>query len=105
MKTTSKKIAVWSVALLSMAVANGVRAQETKSEADLHSQPSPAEQVTSGDNAASDRAAKAKANDSGSKDYPNASMPAKCNRASSIIGMEVKNPNSERLGKIKDVVF
>jgi sporulation protein YlmC with PRC-barrel domain len=32
-------------------------------------------------------------------------MPAKCNRASGIVGMEVRNRSDERLGRIKDVVF
>jgi len=32
-------------------------------------------------------------------------MPAKCNRASGVVGMRVRNQNGERLGKIKDVVF
>jgi sporulation protein YlmC with PRC-barrel domain len=34
-----------------------------------------------------------------------AGAPAKCNKASGLIGMDVKNQNGEQLGHIKDLVF
>ena len=92
MKLTHKKIAVWSAALLAVAAVNGVRADETESKSDADLKGQPAEGQTSYT----------------SKDYhtkATANIPGKCNRASGLIGMEVKNQNNERLGKIKDVVF
>jgi len=32
-------------------------------------------------------------------------QPARFNKATGIVGMEVKNPDGERLGQIKDIVF
>ena len=45
------------------------------------------------------------ASDKSNQNESEEGMPAKCNRASSLIGMSVRNQNDEHLGKIKDVVF
>ena len=75
MKNINRKIAVWTVALLSLATANATLAGDDKDAAKS------ADQARAGE------------------------APACYNKASGIIGMEVKNQNDERLGKIRDVVF
>jgi sporulation protein YlmC with PRC-barrel domain len=39
------------------------------------------------------------------RDHPAIGVPANCDRATGIVGMEVRNQNNERLGHVKDVVF
>jgi sporulation protein YlmC with PRC-barrel domain len=67
MKTTGKNITACLVAVLSLTLANGLKADEQANST--------------------------------------ANAPAKCNKASGIVGMEVRNQNNERLGRVKDVVF
>jgi len=82
MKTTNK-IGTWATALLTVALVNGVKADDTsKAPANPDSSYQTKDQARSTEGA-----------------------PAKCNKASGIIGMEVKNQNDEKLGHIKDVVF
>jgi len=77
MKNLNRKITVWTVTLLSLATANITMADDVKDALKAADQ------------------TQARASEA----------PACYNKASGIIGMEVKNQNNERLGTIRDVVF
>jgi sporulation protein YlmC with PRC-barrel domain len=82
MKTQSRNIAPWMAALLCLALAPATKATD---EAD---------------------ATKAStAQETSSTTPSNEGAPAKCNKASSILGMDVRNQKDEHLGHIKDLVI
>jgi len=74
MKMTGRKLGSWTVAVLSLALANGARAAEDEEERSPKAPPLLYEEAT-GETA-----------------------PARHNKASGIIGMEVRNRGDERLG-------
>jgi sporulation protein YlmC with PRC-barrel domain len=83
MKITSKKIASGAIAALCLTLGSGLRAADTAYDVN-------------------------KARGERETKYETKStegMPAKFNKASGIIGMDVRNHKDERLGEIKDVVF
>jgi len=82
MKTRVKTIGPWSVAILSLALANGLRAEPLTDVSKSPANP--------------DTSYQAKAIDG---------SPARFNKASGLIGMDVRNQSDEFLGHIKDVVF
>ena len=82
MKTTGKKMTSWSVAILFLALANGLTAAPQKDDANAPASPDPGYQAKSTEGA-----------------------PARFNKASGIIGMDVRNQHDEYLGHIRDVVF
>ncbi len=77
MKRTTKSLNPWMLSVLCLALATGAGAQQNQTPP----------------NGGNPDAASS------------AGMPGKYNRASGIIGMEVRNQNDEDLGRIKDVVF
>ena len=83
MKNINRKVTAWSVAVLSLALVNSPRAENEKDAAAVQSP------TQSSDRAASQTAG----------------MPSDCNKATGIIGMEIKNQNDENLGRVRDVVF
>jgi sporulation protein YlmC with PRC-barrel domain len=82
MKLESKSIMPLMAALLCVAMAQGAKARDD-----------------------SDKAKDYSASDTRSEGNMNQGAPTKCNRASSIIGMDVRNQNNEHLGHIKDLVI
>ena len=82
MKIKSRTISPLMAALLCVALAQGAKARDDADKAKDYS--------------ASENRSEANAN-------PGA--PTKCNKASSLIGMDVRNQNDEHLGHIKDLVI
>jgi sporulation protein YlmC with PRC-barrel domain len=97
MKTTGKRMAVWAIAALALASTSSIRAGETGIGAQSNTgasyeDKSPALQpYVPAPNYYRNRQA--------------TELPARSNRASGIIGMDVRNQENERLGTVKDVVF
>ena len=106
MKTHSRKIAPWMAALLCLTLAPGTKAtdetdapkaptsQKSNSEPNLSEQD--AERCMGSPCSALETSAETKSNEGGL---------AKANKASSILGMDVRNQNDEHLGHIKDIVI
>jgi len=84
MKITYGKVVPWMAALCCLTLANGPKAaaDDTASTKETHTYKTVKTETTS-----------------------TTAAPAKCNKASSLIGMDVKNQNGEQLGHIKDLVF
>jgi sporulation protein YlmC with PRC-barrel domain len=82
MKTQNRKIASWMAALVCLTLAPGTKAGD-----DTDAPKPAAAQESSTETTASEGA------------------PTKVNKASGILGMDVRNQNDEHLGHIKDVVF
>src|SRR5881394_3724649 len=85
MKTMSRKMTAWTVAFLSLALANGAGA------ADQNAVPKAPAIPESGYQSKETKATEG--------------VPARYNKASGIIGMEIRNQNDEHLGRVEDVVF
>jgi sporulation protein YlmC with PRC-barrel domain len=81
MKTTSKKMAPWVAAILCVTLIGAFKA------------------ATPGESAIPRNEPQTK------PDTPTTGQPARYNRASGIVGLNVLNHKSERLGEIQDVVF
>jgi len=82
MKTNSKNMAPWMAALLCLAVAPGAKATDD-----------------------ADAPKAASSHETSSEMKSTEGTPAKCNKASGFIGMDVRNQDDEHLGHIKDLVF
>ena len=82
MKSTSKKIAALTASALSLLLTNKVAGDEQQRSTD----PQPSTSITETSKTMDE-------------------MPARCNKASGIIGMEVRNQIGDQLGHVKDVVF
>ena len=82
MKTQSRNIAPWMAAMLSLTLVQGTKAGE-----DADAPKASTSQETS------------------SQTKSNEGAPTKCNKASDLIGMDVRNQDNEHLGHIKDLVI
>jgi sporulation protein YlmC with PRC-barrel domain len=106
MKTTGKKITVWTVAVLSLALVHSSKAGELP----IVQNPLQSQLGATGPvyvNRPTPTALQPYTPPSNNNDQYDmeAGAPAKYDRATGIVGMDVRNQNNENLGHVRDVVF
>jgi sporulation protein YlmC with PRC-barrel domain len=128
MKTLNKKTAPWAIAAICLGLSNAVWADDMNSPSSSsgaqsagRDSDSGSQQMMNNQSSAGAQSATENTNYQGSAGYQQnsassrsaientaastADQPTAANRASGVVGMDVRNQNGEHLGHIKDIVF